>query len=744
MVAVRPASSHTLVTAAVFLGVAAVGWAPLPGGLRADRPAWEFIAAGLLARLAGAGIWPGSPVPLFTGRALADLLQLTGGAMLLAGTAMLAARLRNRRALDELGDATVAGLVAAVVLGVVHAATGAIGLRVPGVPAGVSLGVFAADVGLVLVAARLALASGGHRRARVALVVAATAQLLLDLAGLDGAFRLGRGGVTIGLALATTGAWVAASIPRSLADSTDPQRTVRVESTARAVTLCLVMLAMQAVLLTAVAARRGLPGLAAPGAALLTTLVAGVYLGALARRATAAERRSHHDELTGLPNRTLFEDRLSAAIDRARRTESELAVLFLDLDQFKNVNDSLGHPAGNRLLQAVARRLESCVRSGETVSRFGGDEFTVLLTDLDGPTAAAAAAQRLLDAFAEPVIIEKRKLFAGLSIGVAHYPADGANASTLLRNADSAMYLAKQRGRRRYELYSRELSDRVHQRLALETELHTAIERDELELHYQPKVDLASAKVVSVEALLRWRHPTRGYIPPSEFVPIAEDTGMIAQLGEWVLREACQQARVWQDADLGPLGVAVNLSPGQFAGPIDDTVAHILRQTGLRPSLLELEITEGLAMESGPRTLDTLQSIRQMGVRLAIDDFGTGFAALSYLTRWPIDHLKIDKTFVQAIDRTGENSAEAAIVKAVLAMAHSLGLEVTAEGVETVNQLRFLEAHGCHLIQGYLFSAAVPPEKLENILMLENVAAGPGRLGFLGDDLRPSSCASVA
>jgi diguanylate cyclase (GGDEF)-like protein len=535
------------------------------------------------------------------------------------------------------------------------------------------------------------------------------------------------------LALGAGAGWVAASLPRSLADDTDQVRPVRREPAARPLILCLLLVGVQAVLLVAVVAPHLLPGLVAPGAALLAAVVAGCYLGRLAHRVTVAERRADHDELTGLANRTLFEDRLRAAIDRARRNGSELAVLFLDLDQFKNVNDSLGHPAGNRLLQAVARRLESCVRTGETVSRFGGDEFTVLLTDVEGPSAAAAAAQRLLDAFADPVVVERQKLFAGISIGVAHYPADGTDAATLLRNADSAMYLAKQRGRRRFELYSRELSDRVHQRLALETELHTAIERNQLELHYQPKVDVITARIVSVEALLRWYHPTRGPIPPSEFVPIAEDAGLIGQLGEWVLREACRQARLWQDAELGPLGVAVNLSPSQFTGPIDDVVAHILRQTGLDPGLLELEITESLAMESGPHTLDILQSIRQMGVRLAIDDFGTGFAALSYLTRWPIDHLKIDKTFVDAIDRSGESSAEAAIVKAVLAMAESLGLEVTAEGVETESQLRFLQSHGCRFIQGHLFSEAVPPAQLESILMLENVAPGPGRLGVLGD-----------
>jgi diguanylate cyclase (GGDEF)-like protein len=732
LIAHRPGDSRVLVTSAQLLAGAIVGWTLLSGGRRADRPAWWLVTAGLLAHALGSRAWPGDPAwPLFT-RAVAVPLAILGSVLELAGLGVLVARLRHTRVFDELIEAVLVGLSAAVAWGLLQAVPLGSGLRVPGVQLVVALGVLALDVALVLSGYRLAVVPGAHREARAAVAFAVVGGLSIHLAGVAGLRWMSTASADLVL-IAVLG-WVAASIPASLTDETTSAKIEAGQSTGRPVALGVLVLGFQGLLVARIAWPRLFPGRVAPIGALVASMVAITYQVVLARRGSAAERRAYHDELTGLPNRSLFEDRLRLALDRARRSGTQLAVLFLDLDQFKNVNDSLGHSAGNRLLQAVARRLEGSVRAGETVSRFGGDEFTVLLTDLDGAEAAATAAQRLLDAFTQPLVVERQRLFAGLSIGVALYPADGSNASTLLRNADAAMYLAKQRGRRRYELYSRELSDRVHRRLSLETALHTAIERHQLELHYQPKVNLRTGRVASVEALLRWRHPTRGLVPPSEFIPVAEDSGLIGPLGEWVLAEACQQARRWQDAGFGPLGVAVNLSPGQFAGPIDDIVAHLLRQSGLDPAFLELEITEGLAMESGPHTLDTLRSIRAMGVRLAIDDFGTGFAALSYLTRWPIDHLKIDKSFVQAIDGAGEASPEAAIVRAVLAMARSLNLEVTAEGVETGTQLRFLRGHGCDLIQGYLFSRAVPAPQLEGILMLENVAAGPGRLESLWND----------
>ena len=719
---------RVLVTGAELLGMALVGWTLLSGSRGAEGRAWSLIAAGLLAHVLAGGAWAANPGMPYLTRPIGLPLELLGSALQVAGLGALVARLRRTRIFDELAEALIGGLSAAVVLGLLQALIVGRDQAAQGLQSLATWGIVTVGLALVVAALRLAVYPGVHRGARAAAVFAAVGQLSVHLGSMVG-LRWAPD-TAAALILASTVAWVATCLPCPLTGDSDTAPALDGQSTARPLILAVLVLGFQSMLLAGTAWLHLAPGPAAPMGMLATSVVVG-YQAVLARRGTAAERRAHHDELTGLANRTLFQDRLELALERARRSGTQLAVLFLDLDQFKNVNDSLGHSAGNRLLQAVARRLESSVRAGETVSRFGGDEFTVLLTDLEGAEAAAAAAQRLLDAFAQPLQVERQRLFAGLSIGVALYPADGSNAATLLRNADAAMYLAKQRGRRRFELYSHELSDRVHRRLTLETDLHTAIERHELVLHYQPKVHLGTGRVGSVEALLRWRHPIRGLVSPSEFIPVAEDSGLIIPIGEWVLAEACKQARRWQEAGFGPLAVAVNLSPGQFAGPIDDIVAQLLRKNGLDPALLELEITESLAMESGPHTLDTLRSIRDMGVKLAIDDFGTGFAALAYLTRWPIDQLKIDMSFVQAIDSAGEGSADAAIVKAVLAMARSLNLEVTAEGVETATQLQFLRGHGCDLIQGHLFSRAVPPVQLESILMLENVANGPGRLEAL-------------
>jgi diguanylate cyclase (GGDEF)-like protein len=720
--------SREIVTCAQLLAVATVGWTLMTDGRRTAPWAWLLITAGLMFHGLAGGAWPRDPgFPVVT-HWISLLFALSGSGLELVGLGLLVARVRHTPVFDELAETLIAGLSAAVAWSLVQGFPLARDLRVQGAPPLVACAVFAIDLSLVAAAFRLASSNGQHRAARAGAAVAALAQFSVHLGGIVALRWLSPAASE--LVLVATIGWVATSLPRPLVDD-DAQGLILAGQSARPIALAALVIGFQSLLLARMAWPHLFPGPTAPVGVLVTSAVVVSYQAVLARRGNAAERRAHHDELTGLPNRMLFEDRLRVAVEQARRSSKQLAVLFLDLDQFKNVNDSLGHSAGNRLLQTVARRLEETVRAGETVSRFGGDEFTVLLTDLDGAEAAAGAAQRLLDAFARPLSVEHQQLFAGLSIGVALYPADGSNVATLLRNADAAMYLAKQRGRRRFELYSHELSDRVHRRLSLETALHTAIERHEFELHYQPKVNLSTGRVASVEALLRWRHPNRGLVPPSEFIPVAEDSGLIARIGEWVLAEACQQARRWQDAGFGPLPVAVNLSPGQFAGPIDDIVAKLLRQSGLDPAFLELEITEGLAMESGPHTLDTLKSIRDMGVRLAIDDFGTGYAALAYLTRWPIDQLKIDQSFVQAIDGAGEKSPEAAIVRAVLAMARSLNLEVTAEGVETDKQLEFLRGHGCDLIQGHLFSRAVPPAQLENILMLENVAGGPGRLGRL-------------
>ena len=389
------------------------------------------------------------------------------------------------------------------------------------------------------------------------------------------------------------------------------------------------------------------------------------------------------------------------------------------------MNDSLGHAVGNLLLQAVAKRLRAATRADDTVARLGGDEFVVFLPELDEPAEAAAVATTILDVFTEPFTVNGHRVFASPSIGIAVFPADGHDADALLKNADTAMYRAKDRGRRTYCTYESSMNDHAHERLALEGRLHGAIERNELRLHYQPKIHLPSGRVTGMEALLRWEHPELGLLQPASFISLAEESGLIVPLGEWALHEACRQNQEWSDAGFAPLVVAVNLSLRQFQQQrIEDVTARILRSTGLDPRLLELEVTESLAMHEPDGVTATLGDLRAMGVQCSIDDFGTGYSGLSQLTRLPIDKLKIDKSFVATID----SDREAPIVMAVVALAHGLGLEVVAEGVETDAQLERLQELGCDEMQGFLFSRPVSAEHFEQLLMLEAVSPGPGRL----------------
>jgi diguanylate cyclase (GGDEF)-like protein len=449
------------------------------------------------------------------------------------------------------------------------------------------------------------------------------------------------------------------------------------------------------------------------------------YLVHLVQGRAVFEHRAHHDELTGLANRTLFEDRAAVALAHARRTGGHSAVLFLDLDRFKNVNDSLGHAVGNLLLQAVAKRLHAVTRAEDTVARLGGDEFVLLLPELADPEEAATVAAKVLERFEEPFTLAGHRLFASPSIGVAVFPDDGDEADALLKNADTAMYRAKQRGRRTFCTYDRSMNDHAHERLALESRLHTAIEREELRLHYQPKIHLPTGRVMGMEALLRWEHPELGLLEPAAFISLAEESGLIVPVGEWALQEACRQNHAWASAGFEPLVVAVNLSLRQFQqGGIEDMTARILRSTGLDPTLLELEVTESLAMQDPDTVRSTLLDLREMGVTCSIDDFGTGYSGLSHLMRFPIDKLKIDKSFVATIDV----DRDAPIVMAVVALAHGLGLAVVAEGVETDGQLERLQELGCDEMQGYLFSKPLTPEGFEQLLMLEAIAPGPGRL----------------
>lgn len=421
-----------------------------------------------------------------------------------------------------------------------------------------------------------------------------------------------------------------------------------------------------------------------------------------------------HDGLTGLPNRNLLADRLNQALLVARRTHQAAAILIIDLDHFKLVNDTLGLNVGDALLQTVAGRLLDSVRDGDTVARLGGNEFAVIIPDLREAEDAARIAGALMNAVNRPMQVEGHDLVVTSSIGISISPKDGQDVQTLLKNAEVALYRAKEQGRNLCQFCTDELNTRLLDRASLEKNLRQGWERGELTLHYQPKVHLNSGRVTGMEALLRWQSPELGMVPPAKFIPLAEESGLIVPIGEWVLRTACAQNRAWQKADLPPLTVAVNLSPRQFRnGDIPLVVRRIVEETGLDPRHLELEITESLVMENVERVSVILDRLKEIGVVLSMDDFGTGYSCLSYLKRFPFDRLKIDQSFVREIT-SDPNSA--AIVKAVLAMAHSLNLTVVAEGVETESQLNYLSAHYCDEIQGYFFSKPLPAPEFEKLL----------------------------
>jgi len=426
------------------------------------------------------------------------------------------------------------------------------------------------------------------------------------------------------------------------------------------------------------------------------------------------EYQAYHDSLTGLPNRRLLRDRLARAQVHAQRRRQHLAVMFLDLDHFKLINDTLGHLVGDRLLQGVAERLTTCVREGDTVSRIGGDEFTLLFEDVARGDDAARLAEKILEAVSLPFVVDQHEFYVTTSIGIALYPTDGGDADALLRNADSAMYRAKELGRNNYQLCTPGMNVRALERMALESHLRHALERDELVLHYQPLVNMATGRVVGTEALLRWQHPERGLMLPDTFIPGAEDSRLIIPMGEWALRAACQQLKAWHCEGLGWLRMSVNLSARQFQQvALTRTVEGALAAAGLRPEFLEVEITESVAMQNVEWTASVLRDLRAMGIRVSIDDFGTGQSSLSYLKHFPLSTLKIDRSFVSdiALDADGE-----AIVKAVTALAHVLKLSVIAEGVETPEQLAFLKNAGCEEYQGFLFSRPEPAGALTKLL----------------------------
>jgi diguanylate cyclase (GGDEF)-like protein len=430
-----------------------------------------------------------------------------------------------------------------------------------------------------------------------------------------------------------------------------------------------------------------------------------------------------HDVLTGLPNRALFDDRLRQTLAHASRSEESFAVLMCDLDRFKLINESMGHKAGDAFLQNVAARLTGVIRGGDTLARLGGDEFVFIVSSPIDGSEAESVAQRTLQVLASPVMIDGIDIHVSASIGIAVYPRDGDRVDSLLANADAAMYCAKQRGSNRLEQFSPAMRVDAPYRLRLESDLHHALQLQQFELHYQPKVDIATGLVRSAEALIRWRHPERGLICPKDFIPIAEASGQIVPIGEWVLNEACRQARQWQNEGLQLLRIGVNVSAGQFRqGELVRTIQRALQLAQLEPHFLELELTESAVMRSPEESVALLEELSCMGILVSVDDFGTGYSSMSYLRRFPIDKLKIDKSFVSEMATRPE---DASIVQAIVSLAHSLRLKVVAEGVETMEQLAALKLLGCDQYQGFHFSCALPPAEF-SALMRAQVAGDGG------------------
>jgi diguanylate cyclase (GGDEF)-like protein/PAS domain S-box-containing protein len=419
---------------------------------------------------------------------------------------------------------------------------------------------------------------------------------------------------------------------------------------------------------------------------------------------------AHYDGLTGLPNRVLFFDRLQQTLAQAGRRATVAAVMFLDLDRFKVVNDTLGHAVGDDLLRQVAQRLSACTRMGDTVARFSGDEFVLIVNDLHGSEDARHIAQKVLLAFADPFRVGGHEIFVSTSIGISMFPSDSDDEQALLKNADTAMYRAKESGRNNFQFYTREMNARAMYRLNLENSLRHALDRGEFRLHYQPKACLHTGRVTGVEALLRWERPDYGLVPPAEFVPLLEDTGLIVPVGEWVLGEACRQVAAWRRSGHDPVAIAINISARQFASRnLGELIKRVLDEHSTDPRDVEFELTESLLMVNTEEAVRTLTYLKSLGLRLSIDDFGTGYSSLSYLKRFPIDALKIDRSF---IDEIITNVDDATITRAVIGMAHNLGLKVVAEGVETEAQLSFLSANGCDEAQGYYFARPQPAAEL--------------------------------
>ncbi len=443
------------------------------------------------------------------------------------------------------------------------------------------------------------------------------------------------------------------------------------------------------------------------------------------------EYLASHDSLTHLPNREMFNELLRHAIEAACRHERRFAVLFIDLDRFKVINDSLGHDAGDMLLVEIAGRLRGALRASDVVARLGGDEFVVILEETAERDDVERIARDLLIVLGQPLQLSGHECHTTASVGIAMYPSDGGDAQTLTKNADMAMYLAKEDGKNGFRFFTRDVKTQSIERLTLETALRRALERDQFALHYQPKVDMATGQITGVEALLRWTHPELGVLSPMQFIPLAEETGLIVPIGRWVLREACAQNMAWQRRGLRPVSMAVNLSPRQFADEhLLQDVDEALASSGMSPELLQLEVTESMVMRNVSRAIRVLDAIQSRGIRLAIDDFGTGYSSMSLMKQFPIDTIKIDRSFVRDLPNDAEDQA---IAQAIISMGKALGMTVIAEGVETVEQQAFLRSHACDEMQGYLFSKPLPPAQLASLLRSAPMLVSPPLQPAAGD-----------